>query len=88
MVGGNFRDFLVNAIRPLDIDVGGFGGAEAEVQAKIVDRIETSLTEDGLGLHFTAITNADKRADGGAIGNSAEQFHFQPVAGAGHVVTQ
>ncbi len=80
--------FLDLSQRPANLDIGGVGGAEAEVQPAVVDREIGGLAQHFLRLHRIAVAHRDPRADGAAVGFDARQLDLEPVVAAGHVVAQ
>ena len=76
--------------RPVNGQVGAFGGPETEMQSEIVHGIEARLRGDGTNLEAAAIAQDGLRADGGAIrpAQLASQDERQSTPASRVVVSQ
>ena len=87
-IGWNLGNLLGRPVGPADLQIGGRGVAQPEVQPQVVHGIEAGLAQHFLSLPLVAVIRRDPRADRAAIGFHADQFHFQPVMIAAHIVAQ
>src|SRR5580692_5598614 len=76
LAGGEAGAFFFGAAGPEDFEVGGSSGAEAEVQARVVDGDVAALAGEHLRLNFAAVVGEDARANGAAIALCAFEANF------------
>src|SRR5262245_51095386 len=88
LVGGHGGDLLRLAAGPANGEVGGGGGAEPEVQAPVVGRVEARLRRHLLGLVALAVARDHARADRAAVALDALEQHLEPVPAARDVVAE
>src|ERR1019366_2277883 len=88
LTGGKRGILLDEAEGPMNLDVGGCRGAEAEVQAGIVGGEITGLTQHLLRLHLAAVARQDARPDGAAVALYSLETDLDPTVAGRSVVAQ
>jgi hypothetical protein len=72
----------------MDFNVNRCIRAQAEVQAGIVARIETTLTQHALGLRFAAVMNQNAGSNGASVGLNPLKLHLNPIGIPAYVIAQ
>jgi hypothetical protein len=72
----------------MDFDIHSRICAQSEVQAGIVARIETTLTQHALGLCFPAVVNQNAGSNGASVGLNPVKLHLNPVGTPAYVIAQ
>ena len=67
MIDWDVLERFVQPVGPVHIQVGRGEAAEAEVQPRIIARVETGLAQYGLSLGFPPIMGEHPGSDGAAI---------------------
>ena len=88
LVRREFPERLSCATRPADFQVRCIRGSEPEMQAGIIARVVTRLTDHFLNLLLVSVTQQHPGADGATIRLCTGQLHLEPVIIAADVVPQ
>jgi len=88
LVGRDVFEALVQAVRPVHIDVGESVVSQTEVQTRIVRREEARLAQHGLCLGLASVMDQHPSTNGAAIGFYALQFHLDPIGLTAKVIAQ
>jgi hypothetical protein len=86
---GDVAQQVDRPVRPAHLhELGGAGGAEAEVQPQVVVRVVTRLAQDGPRLPAPARGDHDRRAERRAVGRRALEPQRKPAVASGVLVAQ
>ena len=73
---------------PIDVNVGGSKGPQAEMQTRVVAGKKTGLAQHGLRLGLASVVDENPGSNGAAIGLYTLELHLDPVRLAAQIIAR